>query len=72
MNNNNSHILIIDDNEDILFMLKTMLQLKGYKIGEDIGYIELREGRHDIATWSRAMPLFLKWGWSRKQSAVSS
>lgn len=26
------HILVIDDNEDILFMLKAMLQFKGYKI----------------------------------------
>lgn len=30
--NNKAHILIIDDNEDILFMLKTMLQLKGYQV----------------------------------------
>lgn len=30
--NNNVHILIIDDNEDILFMLKAMLQMKGYKV----------------------------------------
>ena len=27
-----AHVLIIDDNEDILFMLKTMLQLKGYHV----------------------------------------
>ncbi len=26
------HILIIDDNEDILFMLKAMLEMKGYLI----------------------------------------
>jgi CheY-like chemotaxis protein len=26
------HILVIDDNEDILFMLQAMLQYKGYKI----------------------------------------
>jgi DNA-binding response OmpR family regulator len=25
-------VLVIDDNEDILFMLKAMLQLKGYKV----------------------------------------
>jgi DNA-binding response OmpR family regulator len=27
-----AHILVIDDNEDILFMLKAMLQFKGYKV----------------------------------------
>jgi DNA-binding response OmpR family regulator len=26
------HILIIDDNEDILFMLEAMLKIKGYKV----------------------------------------
>ena len=28
----NSHILVIDDNEDILFMLQAMLKIKGYKV----------------------------------------
>jgi DNA-binding response OmpR family regulator len=28
----NFKVLVIDDNEDILFMLKAMLQLKGYKV----------------------------------------
>jgi DNA-binding response OmpR family regulator len=32
MTNENYQIVVIDDNEDILFMLKTMLQLKGYKV----------------------------------------
>jgi len=32
MSNNHQHILVIDDNEDILHMLKTMLELKRYKV----------------------------------------
>ena len=32
MPDSNTHILIIDDNEDILFMLKAMLKHKGYKV----------------------------------------
>ena len=32
MVNEKRHILIIDDNEDILFMLKAMLEMKGYVI----------------------------------------
>jgi DNA-binding response OmpR family regulator len=30
--NNDSHILLVDDNEDILMMLKAMLGLKGFKV----------------------------------------
>ena len=32
MANKDFHILVIDDNEDILFMIKTMLEMKGYVI----------------------------------------
>lgn len=32
MTKKNHHILVIDDNEDILFMLKTMLEMKGYSL----------------------------------------
>ncbi|MES2774000.1 MAG: response regulator [Bacteroidota bacterium] len=32
MPEHSAHLLIIDDNEDILFMLQTMLQMKGYKV----------------------------------------
>ena len=32
MANKDYHILVIDDNEDILFMIKTMLEMKGYLI----------------------------------------
>lgn len=32
MENEQYHILVIDDNEDILFMIKAMLEMKGYKI----------------------------------------
>ncbi len=30
--NSNYHILVIDDNEDILFMIKAMLEIKGYAV----------------------------------------
>ncbi len=32
MQNEQFHILVIDDNADILFMIKAMLEMKGYKI----------------------------------------
>ncbi len=46
------HILVIDDNEDILHMLKAMLQMKGYKVSmrdSPIGIEnELAENRPDM------------------------
>jgi hypothetical protein len=34
---------------------------------KDIKYLEMPDGKHDIDTWSRAMPIFLKWGWGKTQ-----
>lgn len=36
-----NHILVIDDNEDILHMLKAMLQMKGYKVSLLISALEI-------------------------------
>ena len=32
MANKDFHVLVIDDNEDILFMIKTMLEMRGYEV----------------------------------------
>jgi len=58
-NNNN----VIDSIDDTLSLIQELEQ-KGYQNGKDICYLEIKEGRHDIATWAKAMPAFLKWGWS--------
>lgn len=58
--NNNG---IIDSIDDTLSLIKE-LKLKGYK-EEDIKYLELEDGRHDIATWGRAFSKYLKWGWGQ-------
>jgi hypothetical protein len=42
------------------------LVLKGYNREKDIKYLELKDGRHDVATWAKAFPEFLKWGWGIK------
>ena len=46
------HILVIDDNDDILHMLKAMLQMKGYKVSMRESAIgienELSENRPDM------------------------
>lgn len=53
---------IIDSIDDTLALIKELMK-KGYDSLEDIRYLELQEGRHDVETWSKAMPEFLKWGW---------
>ncbi|MDP4263611.1 MAG: alpha/beta hydrolase-fold protein [Bacteroidota bacterium] len=57
--NNNG---IIDSIDDTLDLIKE-LSKKGYSREKDIHYLELPDGRHDVPTWGRAMPEFLRWGW---------
>jgi enterochelin esterase-like enzyme len=58
--NNNGIIDSIDDTLDLIKELKA----KGYS-DASINYLELADGKHDVPTWGRAMPAFLKWGWNR-------
>jgi len=60
--NNNGIIDSIDDTLDLMYELKE----KGYEPGKDIEYLELSDGRHDVPTWGKAMPVFLRWGWGMK------
>lgn len=54
--NNNGIIDSIDDTLALIAELKA----KGYD-SDHIRYLELTDGRHDIATWARAMPVFFDW-----------
>jgi enterochelin esterase-like enzyme len=54
--NNNGIIDSIDDTLGLIAELKR----KGYT-DNDIRYVELADGRHDVPTWGRAMPDFLLW-----------
>lgn len=56
-----NHNGIIDAIEDTLDHIDE-LKRKGYT-AHDITYLELEDGHHDVLTWGRAMPAFLKWGW---------
>lgn len=49
---------IIDSIDDTLGLIEE-LKAKGYP-DEDIQYINYEDGRHDVDTWARAMPDFLK------------
>jgi enterochelin esterase-like enzyme len=55
---------IIDSIDDTIALINELGSL-GYKNEKDIRYINYEDGRHDIATWARAMPEFLKWGWGK-------
>jgi enterochelin esterase-like enzyme len=58
--NKNGVIDSIDDALDLIIELKA----KGYT-EEHIKYLQLEEGKHDVTTWAKAMPAFLKWGWGK-------
>jgi len=58
--NNNGIIDAIDDTISLIEELRK----KGYS-DTDIEYLELKDGRHNVPTWARAFPDFLKWGWGK-------
>lgn len=53
---------IIDSIDDTLDLIKELVA-KGYDPEKNIRYLEMKDGHHDVFTWGRAMPEFLKWGW---------
>jgi len=57
--NNNG---VIDSIDDTLDMIKE-LEAIGYNKETDIHYLEMADGLHNVPTWARAFPEFLKWGW---------
>ncbi|MBL7750485.1 MAG: esterase [Chitinophagaceae bacterium] len=62
--NNNG---IIDSIDDTLGLIEELEKI-GYSVTEDIFYINYKDGRHDVETWGRAMPEFLRWGWGRREA----
>jgi len=58
--NKNGVIDAIDDTLDLIKELKSL----GYN-DDQVKYLELENGRHDVATWAKAFPAFLEWGWPK-------
>jgi enterochelin esterase-like enzyme len=54
--NNNGIIDSIDDTLDLIKELKE----KGYP-DDNIHYLLLEDGKHDVPSWGKALPYFLKW-----------
>lgn len=64
-NEDRNHNGIIDSIDDTLDLIGE-LEARGYQPERDIRYLEIAGGKHNVATWARAMPEFLLWGWGRK------
>ncbi len=62
-NNDRNNNGIIDSVDDVLDLIRE-LKKKGYR-NESIHYLELADGKHDVPTWAKALPDFLKWGWGK-------
>ena len=58
---------IIDSIDDTLSLVDELAK-KGYDRNTDIKFIELKNGRHDVPTWAKAFPDFLKWGWGERNA----
>jgi enterochelin esterase-like enzyme len=61
-----NHNGVIDSIDDTIDLMRELLR-KGYKEGKDMTYLQLEDGRHDVPTWAKAFPTFLKWGWRKKK-----
>jgi enterochelin esterase-like enzyme len=57
---------VIDSIDDTLDLMRLLVN-KGYSEGRDIRYLQLPDGKHDVQTWAKAFPEFLKWEWGRKK-----
>ncbi len=55
---------VIDSIDDTQGLIRELVK-KGYDEQKDIHYLELKDGKHDVPTWARAFPAFLKWGWGK-------
>ncbi|HXR83487.1 MAG TPA: alpha/beta hydrolase-fold protein [Hanamia sp.] len=61
-----NHNGIIDSIDDTISLIDELIK-KGYSVENDIFYLQLKDGKHDVSTWGRAFPVFLKWGWQKKR-----
>lgn len=59
--NKNGLIDAIDDTIDLIRELKD----KGYTDKDDISFVVVKEGEHDLRTWAGIMPHFLHWAFGK-------
>jgi enterochelin esterase-like enzyme len=56
---------VIDSIDDTIDVMRELLA-KGWLEGKAMRYLQLPDGKHDIRSWAKALPVFLKWGWRNK------
>lgn len=56
---------VIDSIDDTVSLIDELVK-KGYDEERGIKFLELKDGHHDVPTWARAFPEFLKWGWGKE------
>jgi hypothetical protein len=54
---------IIDSIDDTLDLIEELVR-KGVSRSTQIYYLELADGKHDISSWARAFPFFLRWNYT--------
>lgn len=59
-----NHNGVIDAIDDTVSLIGELYK-KGYP-EENVRYLELADGKHDVDTWAKAFPVFLNWAWGRK------
>lgn len=58
---------IIDSIDDTLDLIAELIKL-GYKPYYDVVYFEVKGGKHDVPTWGKAMPTFIKWAFGKSNA----
>lgn len=56
---------IIDAIEDTLDVIQ-LLRFKGYRLNQEIKYVEVKDGRHDLPTWAAVLPAFFYFAYPLK------
>jgi enterochelin esterase-like enzyme len=56
---------VIDSIDDTLDVIRALQHL-GYREGDDIHYLEVIGGEHNLPTWARVMPDFLQWAFGQQ------
>jgi hypothetical protein len=53
---------VIDSIDDTIDLMRLLIK-KGYTEGKDIQYLQLPDGKHDVTSWARSLPQFLRWAY---------
>lgn len=55
---------VIDSIDDTIDLMRELLA-KGYLEPKDMYYLQTPDGRHDVRTWAKTLPKFLKWAFGK-------